>query len=227
MTGIDDITEENLKKTKLFEHERNEGHHTGENNRKVKLSLAFDKNPYEFKDAKVSRIYSSSRKEIFYYDVDKLGKTEKPPKFKSFRNSEVSVVSLAVSPHDMKRVAIACDAHKSKYEIIHHVSQEQNSRSFEWSLPGLHKCEETLAWHPSQPDWFCNIKTKPFGGMEFTVCIMDFSRLQKRLESKSSKQNENQKTNESSLLWNETGTWITLPHCKVLLSRLYLFSIRI
>ena len=46
VTGIDDITEENLKKTKLFEHERNEGHHTGENNRKVKLSLVFDKNPY-------------------------------------------------------------------------------------------------------------------------------------------------------------------------------------
>ena len=88
VTGIDDIIEENLKKTKLFEHERNEGHHTGENNRKVKLSLAFDKNPYEFKDAKVSRIYSSSRKEIFYYDVDKQGKTEKPPKVVFFLNEQ-------------------------------------------------------------------------------------------------------------------------------------------
>ena len=167
-------------------------------------------------------------KKYFIMMLINRGRQKKPPKFKSFRNSDVSVVSLAVSPHDMKRVAIACEAHKSKYEIIHHVSQEQNSRSFEWSLPGLHKCEETLAWHPSQPDWFCNIKTKPFGGMEFTVCIMDFSRLQKRLESsKSSKQNENQKTNESSLLWNETGTWITLPHCKVLLSRIYLFLIHI
>ena len=85
---------------------------TGENTRKAKISLGFDKNPYVYSDAKVSRVYSCSKSGIYINELDSI-KSDQPvkrrPNRKPISSIKSDIVSIAVSPHDKTRIAVVSE----------------------------------------------------------------------------------------------------------------------
>ena len=215
--------------TRIAEHERSDAT-TGENTRKAKIALGFDKNPFLHQDAKVAKVYSCSKSGIYINELDgsgggansvKLGEPIKNTRQRPNRKANVptttlksDIVSIAVSPHDKTRIAIASE---EQYMLRHYESQEHFQEDIAWHSFGTNL--ETLCWHPTQSDWFGAVKNKTNDTMS-SVSIFDFGR-RKNIENIELKKT----VEERKILWQNPGNeqtlgqWSTLKYCKQLMWR--------